>query len=467
MSARPLHILLVNNYTGRGGIPRAISLLANNMTGRGHRVTIISQKPVPRPLYPLYRLGHTLNILSLPPGRRGPLPLGTQRLEQMYPLKAGIRVVPYAFSDKNLTVQRLRKHIQALEPDVCVCPLPDGSQLVWAVTLLGTGIPYVYSERHSPATIETLFWNRKGRLAAMSGADGIHLLLPGYVASVPDFLKERVRVIPNAIPLPRTAAAPGDPASGSPTLLWLGRLHEELKQCCVALDAFARLAPRFPDWTLTIAGDGQDRKMIEAHATALNLGGRVRFLGTVNDVWPLYASAQAFCFSSRTEGMPNALLEAMASGLPCAAFSACDGVPDIIEDGVTGLLAPEMTAGCLAEKLALLMGDAAMRVAMGVAARESMAAYSENSVFDAWEDFLTAMAARKNATVMDQFSREPFASMARMSSRARQEYAIRDFGQPMPDSFTARLRHQGKKLKQRWSGFVHGVNKSLLPKGRA
>lgn len=66
MSARPLHILLVNNYTGRGGIPRAISLLANNMTGRGHRVTIISQKPVPRPLYPLYRLGHTLNILSLP-----------------------------------------------------------------------------------------------------------------------------------------------------------------------------------------------------------------------------------------------------------------------------------------------------------------------------------------------------------------------------------------------------------------
>ncbi len=207
MSARPLHILLVNNYTGRGGIPRAISLLANNMAGRGHRVTIISQRPVPRPLSPLYRLGHALNILSLPPGRRGPLPLGTQRLEQMYPLAPGIRVVPYAFSDKNLKVQRVRKEIRALDPDVCVCPLPDGSQLVWAVTLLGSGVPYVYSERTSPRAIEETFWNRKGRLAAMSGADAIHLLLPSYLESLPWPCR-------TGRPLPTANLAPARPYSG-------------------------------------------------------------------------------------------------------------------------------------------------------------------------------------------------------------------------------------------------------------
>lgn len=453
MSARPLHILLVNNYTGRGGIPRAISLLANNMAGRGHRVTIISQRPVPRPLSPLYRLGHALNILSLPPGRRGPLPLGTQRLEQMYPLAPGIRVVPYAFSDKNLKVQRVRKQIRALDPDVCVCPLPDGSQLVWAVTLLGSGVPYVYSERTSPRAIEETFWNRKGRLAAMSGADAIHLLLPSYLESLPDFLRERARAIPNAVALPdRTATTDGEPGARK-TLLWLGRLHEKLKQCRLALDAFALVAERFPDWDMHIAGDGQDAALVKAHARQLErtrgLAGRIRFLGELGDVWPTLASAQAFCFSSRLEGMPFALLEAQASGLPCAAFAGCPGVPDLIRHEHNGLLAQTMDAVSLARQLERLMADADLRRALGRNARLDAARFCESAVYDAWEELLREAAARKGATVMDGFAHEPFASMARMASRARQEWALRDFGEPLCDSVAGRIHETWRLAKLR------------------
>ncbi|WP_291356972.1 glycosyltransferase [Desulfovibrio sp.] len=444
MAADSLHILIANNYTIRGGIPKAVAALANAMTDRGHRVTILNQRPVPRLLFPLYRLWRALRDMSYPPAPV-PAPLqGTRPISRDYPLREGIRVLHFQFTDRNLKVQQLRERIRQLDSDVCVCPMADGAHLVWAVTLLGSGVPYVYSERHSPQTIENEFWNRKGRLAAMSGADAIHLLLPSYLDSLPDFLRGRARAIPNAVKLPGRAADPAGAPGARKTLLWLGRLHEPLKQCRMAVDAFALIAQKFPDWDLHIVGDGPDGPLIRAHAKQVagrhNLEGRIQFLGESGDVPAHFTSAQAYCFSSRTEGMPNALLEGMAAGLPCVAFAGCPGVADIITHGKNGLLAQAMDASSLAGQLERLLADAPLRERLGAAARESMARFSETAVFDAWEGMLREAAAQKGATVMDAFSREPFASMARLSSRARQEWALRDFGQPLCDSLAGRLR---------------------------
>lgn len=434
----PLHILLVNNYTIRGGIPKAIAALANALAERGHRVTIYSQKPVPRSAYPLYRLGFRLYEMSLPKGERASLARGTEGLQDMYPLHPAVQIFPYALTDNNLKIQRLRQKICALSPDVCVCPFPDGNHLVWAVALLGTGVPYVYSERHSPQTIENIFWNRKGRLAAMSGADAIHLLLPVYRNSVPSFLQERVHVIPNAVS-PEACATPEGNGNAPKVLLWLGRLHEELKQCCLAMDAFALLAPQFPDWQMHVVGDGQDRDMLQAHADATGLGDRLKLLGEAKDVWPVYASAHAFCFSSRTEGMPNALLEAMSCGLPCVGFAACDGVADIIRHEENGLIAESMNAASLAEQLRRLLGNADLRKQLGHKAKESTAVFGEQHVFDAWEYLLHKVASNKGQTVMDTFVQEPFASMARLSAAARREWLWRDFRGLMPNTVEAVL----------------------------
>ncbi|WP_165176343.1 glycosyltransferase [Desulfovibrio sp. ZJ369] len=456
---KSLHILLVNNYTARGGIPKAVSLLANAMTERGHKVTIYSQRPVPLWFYPLYRLGYFLYTRSLPEGKRPDIPKGTEKLQDMYPLRPDVTILPYNFTDKNLKIQRLRQEIRNLSPDVCVCPFPDGTHLVWAVTLLGSGIPYVYSERHSPGAIENIFWNRRGRLAAMSGADAIHLLLPSYAGSVPEFLRDRVRIIPNAVSLPDAAAKPGGRGAERKILLWMGRLQEELKQCCLAMDAFAAVSRQYSDWEMQIAGDGQDRAKVEAHAKALGLGEKIRFLGMSTNPEGVLSGAQAFCFSSRTEGMPNVLLEAMAAGLPCVAFRDCDGVPDIITDGETGLLADEMTPLSLAKELEKLLADDALRTRLGRNARTFMSAYSHAAVFDAWEKLLRSAAGKKGNTVMDSFQEEPFASMARMSARARQEYAGRDFGQPFPDALTVRLRAAVVRMKNAIRGICCKLHK--------
>lgn len=444
MAAESLHILLVNHYTVRGGIPKAVATLANAMAGRGHRVTILTQRPVPWLLFPLYRLWRALRDMSYPPDQMPALLRGTTPLHREYPLLDGIGVLHFLFSDRNAKVQKLRNRIRQLAPDVCVCPMTDSAHLVWAVTLLGSGVPYVYSEHCSPQAIENEFWNRKGRLAAMSGADAIHILLPSFLDSLPDFLRARARAIPNAVTLPAQAADPAGAAGARKTLLWLGRHHDAVKQCRMAVDAFALVAGKFPDWDLRIVGDGPDGALIRAHAKAVegrhHLEGRIQFLGERSDVTALYTSAQAYCFSSRTEGQPIALLEAMAAGLACVAFAGCPGVSEILRHEQNGLLAQDMDAPGLARQLERLLADGPLRERLGAAARNSMACFSETSVFDAWEELLREAAAKKGATVMDAFAREPFASMARLSSRARQEWAMRNFGEPFFDSPMGRLR---------------------------
>lgn len=449
MGQPPLHILLVNNYTVRGGIPKSLCILANSMVQRGHRVTIYSQKPVPRRLAPLYHLGYRLYELSLPEGVRPAFPRGTCALQDMYPLDPAVEVIPYTITDNNLKIQRLRQRLRKMAPDVCVCADAGGNQLIWAVTLLGSGIPFVYSERHSPATVENIFWNQKGRLASMSGADSIHLLLPSFRASIPDFLQERVHIIPNGIVLPERQADPAGLSQERKILLWLGRLHEELKQCCLAMDAFACTASRHPEWDMYIVGDGQDRCLVEEHARKLGLGNRLRLLGESTDPAGQFAQAQAYCFSSRTEGMPNALLEAMAAGLPCVAFSECDGVRDIITHEQTGLLVDDMTAPALAQALERLMTDATLRVQLGQAARLSLKPFDTADCMDLWEKLLQAAAARKGHSALDAFAEEPFASKARLSAAARREWLWRDFRRPMPNTLEGILYWFLWKIPQR------------------
>lgn len=462
MERSSLHILLVNNYTVRGGIPKSLCTLANGMARKGHRVTLYSQKPVPRWFFPLYRAGYRLYELSLPEGSRPTFPRGVHAIQDMYPLDPSVDVVPYAITDNNLKIQHLRRRLRELSPDVCVCADAGGNQLLWAVTLMGSGIPLVYSERHAPATIENVFWNRKGRLAAMTGADYIHLLLPSFRSSLPEFLQERARVIPNGITLPERCADPAGPKDGRKILLWLGRLHEELKQCRLAMDAFAAIAARHPDWDMRIVGDGQDRRLLEEHARNLGLGGRLRLQGETSDAGAWFARAQACCFSSRTEGMPNALLEAMATGVPCAGFAGCEGVRDLIRHEETGLLVGEMTVSALAQALDRLLSDTALRQRLGQAARASITAFETTRCMDSWERLLRDAAARKGHSALDAFAEEPFASRARLAAAARREWLWRDFRGLMPGSLEGTLYWLLWELpRQQYRNFLQRLGKNI------
>lgn len=134
------------------------------------------------------------------------------------------------------------------------------------------------------------------------------------------------------------------------------------------LRAAAQLAARRPAVRFVVAGDGPLRESLRREAQAL-LGERIRFLGWVLELEALYSALDLVVLTSRNEGTPLALVEAGAAGVPAVA-TRVGGVPDIVRDGATGLLAPVGDAAAIAGMVAALLDDPACARAMGAAARD-------------------------------------------------------------------------------------------------
>lgn len=194
-------------------------------------------------------------------------------------------------------------------------------------------------------------------------------------------------------PLPDRA---GDPAAPL-RLLAVGRLVEK-KGYHVLLAACARLAARGVPCHLRLVGDGPLRASLEASARQLGIDAQVAFAGWLAEdaVRAAYGAAELFCCPSiltpdgDRDGLPNVLVEAMATGLP-AVGSALSGIPEAIDEGVTGLLAPPGDVDALADALARC-ADPRLRARMGKAA-----AARARARFDAerWLDRLEALLAAR------------------------------------------------------------------------
>lgn len=169
--------------------------------------------------------------------------------------------------------------------------------------------------------------------------------------------RARIRLIPNgyapsAPALARAAArdALGVPREGA-RIGWVGRLGHE-KGCDVMLEAHARLDD--VDVRLSILGDGAERARLDEQAQRLGIAGRVTWHGSVPGAAPLYPAFDLFALSSRTEGTPIALLEAMSAGVPVVA-TRVGGVPDVIGDA--GRLVPPEDPGALAAAIRQALTD--------------------------------------------------------------------------------------------------------------
>jgi len=175
---------------------------------------------------------------------------------------------------------------------------------------------------------------------------------------------EKITVVPNAIDLRRfSPAAPqaaearaalGIPA-GATVLAGIGRLNPQ-KNFSLFLDVAAALAPQFPGLRFLIAGGGPEESMLRAKAASLGLAEKTVFAGHVADARQAYAAADILLMPSRFEGLPMALLEAMAMGVPVVA-SRLDGIAEVVADGSEGLLVEPGNAPAFAAAVAELLGN--------------------------------------------------------------------------------------------------------------
>ena len=244
------------------------------------------------------------------------------------------------------------------------------------------GVPYVIAEAsHSARRAQGP--TRLGHRAverALATADLVLTVNPRDLSGVKARLRpgaHQVRLRP-FIDTSRFANASKRSPNDPPLLLSVGmmRARDKLNSYRVLADAFAYLGER--PWQALLVGDGPARPTVEALMAPF--GPRVRFAGAVprEALQPLYAAADLYVWPAINEAYGMAFLEAQASGLPVVAGRA-GGVPDVVTDGVTGLLTPAGDAAAFAAAVARLLDDAGERARFGTSAARRMAALHDES----------------------------------------------------------------------------------------
>lgn len=176
-----------------------------------------------------------------------------------------------------------------------------------------------------------------------------------------DLPRTPIHVVPNGVPLPSA-----EPVPDAAHALFVGRL-EPVKGAHVLVDAFATVARRLPGARLTLAGDGKQRAALEKSVSEHGLADRVRFAGWLGEpaLAAAYRAASVVVIPSVwPENFPTVALEALGIGRAVAASDA-GGIPELIRPGHNGLLVPPGDRAALADALSRLLGDPALRRAMG------------------------------------------------------------------------------------------------------
>ncbi|MEA1052142.1 glycosyltransferase [Lamprobacter modestohalophilus] len=338
----------------RGGTENVGQMMANAMVARGHVVVIFTFDD-----------------------DRGP---------SRWPLDERIGLVHLPERQDEPADQAMMVEVASRNLDLLVGLHMNRTLLRYVKCAHKVGLPVVLSEHIDP-TFPNLIgaFPEEERVLALSGATLVHLLVEAFRPTVPRYLGDRVRVIPNTIAEPAELAQPNAEKEFK-TVLTVARLVSR-KNTALLLNAFALIAHNCPDWRLCILGDGPERDALTAQAKTLGLSESVDFVGHQDNTYPFYRDADLFVIPSLYEGFGLTLCEALAHALPSVGFALCNGVNEQILDGKNGfLIAGEPSAEALAEKMQTLMQNRNLRSAMSAGAWESFRArYSNKRVHDAWE----------------------------------------------------------------------------------
>ncbi len=220
--------------------------------------------------------------------------------------------------------------------------------------------------------------------------------------------RTRLVRIPNAVP-----PLAGGPSDGSAkVVVAVGRLRQQ-KGFDLLVAAFAGVAAERPDWVLRIYGEGSERESLERQIAASGLSGTIVLEGWSSALGEKLAAASLFVLSSRSEGFPMVLLEAMSKGLPVVSFDCPYGPAEIVSHGQDGLLVPPEDVEALSAALLILIDDDDLRSSFGRAARRKAEQYASSHVVERWktlyDDLLSGRTAAGHAprTVPVQLAGRP------------------------------------------------------------
>jgi GalNAc-alpha-(1->4)-GalNAc-alpha-(1->3)-diNAcBac-PP-undecaprenol alpha-1,4-N-acetyl-D-galactosaminyltransferase len=343
-----------------GGAERVLSILANGWVEQGEDVSILTFEAAGAPAYHLH-----------PQVKVRRLDLARQSRNSWEGLRQNVH-----------RIRMLRRAIRESQPGVVVSFMNQTNVLTVSATR-GLRLKVVISERTSPRRqIMGRMWRALRRLA-YPWADALVCPTRSGLAGFQEMFKVRGVTIPNPVEVSVTLKHQQHGNFAAKLLIAMGRLIPE-KGFDLLLEAFAQLAHRHPDWSLTIAGEGNLRSQLEEQSKSLKIAERVHFPGHLADPFTFLRAGDLFVLSSRFEGFPMALVEAMACGLPVVSFDCPEGPREIIRDGIDGLLVPPEDVGALTAALDRLMSDREERARLAARAPDVTTRFSLETVLSQW-----------------------------------------------------------------------------------
>ena len=356
-----MRIMLAVTTLTAGGAERVAATLVNHWSANGHKVALITVASTDLDFYALdERVTRiALNLYS-----------STEKWREFV-------VVNF----KRIT--KLRLAIHDFKPDV-ILSFMDTTNLRMLLASIGTGIPVVVEEHIDPTQNPVGMVVRFLRHVLYKRACAVVVLTPGIARWASRFIRsEAIHVIPNPISQEFCKNGRLEPERDSRRVIAIGRLETQ-KGFDMLLKAFALCTQEYPGWTLKIIGDGSERDRLHALAAILQIGDRVKWERAVKEPEKELRCSDLFVLSSRYEGFPMVLLEAMACGLPVVSFDCPSGPREIIHDGEDGLLVPPNQIYALAATMSRLMSAEGERKRLGERAARVIERFGIAKIADMW-----------------------------------------------------------------------------------
>ncbi|MDO4350880.1 MAG: glycosyltransferase family 4 protein [Eubacteriales bacterium] len=356
MRTQRMKIACVGYLHGRGGAERQLTMLANALSEKGHEVYLLSLAACNLK----YNISDKVKLIDLSDSSRG----------------------------KAVILQRFfkyKKALQEINPDVSI-----HFWLQSAYFTVGMGKhkygKIIYAERGDPGDKEYSKLLKVIRNWALPHIDGFVFQSEGAKNYFDEAIQKKSVIIHNAVSVPNEIC----PFLGQrdKRIVSVGRLHPQ-KNHKLLINAFAQIADEIPDYTLEIYGDGELRDALQEQITRLDLKNRVFLKGSCADIFDRIRTAALFVLSSDYEGLPNALIEAMALGLPCISTDCRPGgAREIINNGFDGLIVPCNDTQALAKAIKKVICNDEFAKTLSARAPRNIRNFDKDRIYDEWEDFI-------------------------------------------------------------------------------
>lgn len=358
-------IVFVGSLSGFGGAQKSLIMIANGLAGLGLDITIVS--------------------------------FNSDRI--VYDIFDSIKVIPIADNEK-LKIGRiitrfwnLKKKLKKIKPDLVISFWVQPAIFI-AVLSKFIRFKTIYSERGDPSDKEY-----NGLLGFLRNIffmfiDGFVFQTKGAKKYFSNSIQNRSVVINNSVPLKYNDFP--IPAERKKIIVNVGRLHEQKNQELL-INSFAEISEKFPEYKLEIYGEGELKNRLDGYIKNLNLEKKVYLKGATKNLFDEIVGSSLFVLSSDYEGMPNALMEAMALGIPCISTDCSPGgAKELITTGENGIITPRNSVAELAEAMKYMLENKNESERMGRNSKKICNTHSEDVILNYWKEYVIEVLINRN-----------------------------------------------------------------------